>query len=241
MRDKLAIKNLREVKETFEKFGVKYWLDWGTLLGAIREQKLIQWDHDIDIGVMEEDMYKIATAIPELRSRGFNVQYWDEEFTKGVYIDRFENLIGITPYKTNGRYVLSSTFLWPESFITTFLYVLYSLLYFPKSLVIVNSQLKVFANVLGHGLFLIPLKSRRAISRWVMLIIRRTCSRFGRIIIPKHFFEELGTIEFYGMSFNIPSDVELYLIHHYGKDWRTPKREWRFEMDKTVKVTHSKE
>ena len=41
-------------------------------------------------------------------------------------------------------------------------------------------------------------------------------------VAPSHFFEELDSIEFKGMTFNRPRDIDGYLTLSYG-DWRTPK------------------
>jgi len=32
-----------------------YWLDFGTLLGCIRDQKMIPWDNDMDVGILHKD------------------------------------------------------------------------------------------------------------------------------------------------------------------------------------------
>lgn len=51
-------KILSDTVSLFEKHGIKYWLDHGTLLGIIREKELIPWDHDIDISISGEDVEK---------------------------------------------------------------------------------------------------------------------------------------------------------------------------------------
>lgn len=42
---------LRQMKAAMRESGVKYFLDCGTLLGLIREGRLLQHDHDIDISI----------------------------------------------------------------------------------------------------------------------------------------------------------------------------------------------
>lgn len=39
-----------------EKHNLKYWIMYGTLLGAIRQQDIIQYDHDFDIGINYKDL-----------------------------------------------------------------------------------------------------------------------------------------------------------------------------------------
>ena len=35
---------------------IRYWICHGTLLGIVRDKKLISWDHDIDVGVIENNI-----------------------------------------------------------------------------------------------------------------------------------------------------------------------------------------
>lgn len=53
---KLGLEALTAVKKVLETKNTPYWIDYGTLLGCIREQNLISIDWDIDIGVHYEDL-----------------------------------------------------------------------------------------------------------------------------------------------------------------------------------------
>uniref|UniRef100_A0A8C6U8M2 Ribitol-5-phosphate transferase n=1 Tax=Neogobius melanostomus TaxID=47308 RepID=A0A8C6U8M2_9GOBI len=55
-----CLKALREttkyVINILESSGVRYWLEGGTLLGAVRHQDIIPWDYDVDLGIYLEDV-----------------------------------------------------------------------------------------------------------------------------------------------------------------------------------------
>lgn len=50
---------LRIVTHEITKLGLSYWLDYGTLLGAVRNKGFIPWDDDLDIAMPRHD-YNIA-------------------------------------------------------------------------------------------------------------------------------------------------------------------------------------
>lgn len=55
---KIQIKILDVVANFCQKNNIKYWIDSGTLLGAIRHSGYIPWDDDIDVGMLREDFDK---------------------------------------------------------------------------------------------------------------------------------------------------------------------------------------
>ena len=56
---------LQRLKQVCEENGLRYWLDAGTLLGALRHQGFIPWDDDIDVGMLREDVERLCAILAD--------------------------------------------------------------------------------------------------------------------------------------------------------------------------------
>jgi len=54
---------LVEVDKICRKHNIPYWIDYGTLLGAVRHGGFIPWDDDVDICVMGDDYTRLRKAL----------------------------------------------------------------------------------------------------------------------------------------------------------------------------------
>ena len=101
-----------EIKRVCNKLGITYFLDKGTLLGAVRHKGFIPWDDDIDIGMLRSDYDRfIKEAEAVLDSKYYlqtyrNDKYYANSFARVRKKDTVFKEFGASAYlENNGIFV----------------------------------------------------------------------------------------------------------------------------------------
>jgi len=66
-----AFELLVDTVEALKQYKIKYWLNWGTLLGLYRDKQFIPWDTDIDVTVHAENREHVWDKIAKEMKRKF--------------------------------------------------------------------------------------------------------------------------------------------------------------------------
>jgi phosphorylcholine metabolism protein LicD len=82
---------LIKLTQLLDQNSIPYWLDYGTLLGAVRHQGFVPWDDDLDLGVFDRD----RKVISELIKDNFDDTYSIYESGEHDKFLKFEKYYGI--------------------------------------------------------------------------------------------------------------------------------------------------
>lgn len=95
------------VDKILQKNNLKYWIGWGTLLGAVRHKGFIPWDDDIDICMLRDDFERAIRVLPT-ECEKFGLRFYERDavgelgigYTRGgLWVDIFPvDAVKFNPY-----------------------------------------------------------------------------------------------------------------------------------------------
>lgn len=245
MNELLAQEVLKEVKEVFDAHNIEFWLNFGGLLGAVRDGKFISYDDDIELNawahkVTEKQMKDVSR---ELSQRGFNVYY--STLTDYISIRKHDIPIAFSMYTLEGDKAIRPHEPMEEAGVIT---LIARWPYNCSEILARNRVGRINAeSILGlrrAAIFLgvttssiLPSKLRRDFAIFFRRISMKIKSGYGKTRIPAKFYLELRDLEFYGATFKVPYDTEEYLEFVYGPDWRIPIKDWNFHDENKKTIT----
>lgn len=228
-KEQIWLKALDVIKEVLDNNNCQYFLDTGTLLGAIRDHQFIPWDNDIDLGVVDcqETKKTILNICKQLYNKGYNVTASEHEldiFDRSGLLD-----LGVKFYDHNGNNYETS---FGKICGSQLAHMLYGSL----------SGNIIFKNGYGSYKFKAFMsKALRVLSLITPRLIVKKLMRLSKIesrnlSIPVHLLSHFSDFEFYGRYYKVPSNSLDYLQYRYGKDWNKPNRNYNFiNDDKSIK------
>lgn len=249
---------VKEVTGMCEKYGVKYYLVKGGLIGAIRHKGFIPWDPDVDIAIPYDHLEKFCSVLREHLKQPYELCYFDKQNDyeylfprvgiKGIdyrllHLDVF--IITNAPDNKVEQDKYFRTISWWEKLNT----MRNSNIFRP-----INSYLNRIILVAAKLiLFWMPKKYVR--DNYLSLLGKysgksRTLLQVGAVdeygkkyIMPAQWFDDFINVPFENITLRSPKEYDLYLKQMYGDYMKLPNakeqgkidRIWNFPNDNYLK------
>ena len=212
--------NLSLALRIFKENKIPYWICHGTLLGIIRDKKLMDWDHDVDIAIWEKTISK-AKLTEIMISNNFTVK---PQFFVGDGLTCFHRnggkQVDIHYYKTTFNKIENKEMavFFPN--------------YIPKNIFLKFVDAISMANIYeGNFKYLIKiLIIFQPIFKFIKAILVKKNMFYNAIgyCEPLEFLNEFKEIIFSGTKLTIPHKPEEYLQYIYGKNWKVPDKNYHY-------------
>ncbi len=86
---------LNDVSKVCARNGIKWWIDYGTLLGMVRHGGFIPWDDDVDIAMLRKDYMKFIEVAEFELPKGYKVIHFYNSNETENYLIRVVNSEGV--------------------------------------------------------------------------------------------------------------------------------------------------
>lgn len=228
--------------EAFKALNVPFWLDQGTLLGLVRDGKLLETDHDIDLGVWAEDYKKVKPEfLRELKLEEAWLETYKPHQLTISSLTGEAKMINIAFYRRSSGNARKKV-------------------YYPHSSLIADLLIRiaVFSAHAAAGTLGIKLTRSSRLHLAILFAAKLIPAPFWRIFghlagrsqyffkpyvimaVPEEFFMNLEQISVNSLKLPVPSNPEAYLELKYGPDWRKPRQDWIFWKDDGAVIGRTK-
>ena len=235
------------IDKVCEKYCIEYWIDSGTLLGAVRHKGFIPWDDDIDICMMRDDYNKFLNIIEaELEENMEISNFFKSNNCEVTWTKIINNSLRVKEKNSlNGyNYVFVDVFpvdYYQKNFSNKVIkYLISKFIIF--SWVLSGKKTENINNNLVSLLEKVPINIRKKINNFQKYILRYILKkRFNDSDIVTYGYETpflnkwkkewifpLKRVSFCNKKFYAPNNSHIYLSELYGKDYmKLPPEEKR--------------
>lgn len=229
MNEKEKVVFLLDVKKVLDKHNLRYWLGFGTLLGALRNKGLIEGDNDVDLLFWKDkkELNKLIGMCENL-SKKYRIHYfWEKDV---IYIYKGDLTISLHFLKHNQEkawfYYFHAKNLMEKSLVLFYWSLIAAKGNKKKRKLIINTVSR-FVNpslikMVIFTAYFMPFKNK--ILNYINKHVTKT-----RWEIPTRFLKRFKKIRLYGSEFNVPQNAEGLVKYMYGPNWRKPDPDWTRE------------
>lgn len=219
LKKKLIDQNFIEIIQIFNRNKINYWVCHGTLLGIIRDNNLIKWDHDIDIALWKKENKK-KNIIKLLEKNSFVLRKNSEVKNNLISFEKKGGrIIDINFYQLRKKKNKIAFVKWfiPRN----------NLMKFIDAISKANEYNGKFKYIIK--IFALFQKKFEIIKK--LLIKKNLFFKISGYFEPYEYIGDIKKINFNGLKVRIPEFPEKYLRFLYGNDWKTPKKNYKWYED----------
>ena len=205
--------------ELLEEHKINYWLDSGTLLGLARDGRLLEADHDLDIGCFVDEADKVLELIDIFRERDYTMarELFADQPGKYFFSNRLNDAtrsIDFKFYRQTGDHCWT-----PQISLTSkrsdpsnLLKYLYSEMVRQSTIELREDFSENYQTIHSYRW---PFNKAYDAATW---------------IFPARHFKNTEQVKLAGREVHVPADYQDYLQYRYGA-WEQTKKDWEYWWD----------